>query len=243
MLARHRRQIRRRIGNRLHPRFLIDRNREHEPTFGRAHPLRRFHAQLPIHQQHLAHFRLKIRVPPFEVIANLVRLELLLVQNPLHRSFASMDQSGMATRFRHLANVLGQCPPGPQLRRIPQLLRLGTGQMHDPRLVFRQNGVFLLAVRQIVQGGFRTHRQGPINALIDQAACGMRQGGNLREGVPFMVMAKHPCPLNLSLGRHTRMGQQSKFLHLFRGQHQFGTLRRFRHGPHPTAGLGQMSEV
>ncbi len=50
MFARHRRQVRRRIGNRLHPRFLIDRNREYKLAFGRAHPLRRFHAQLPIHQ-------------------------------------------------------------------------------------------------------------------------------------------------------------------------------------------------
>src|SRR5206468_1776738 len=71
----------------------------------------------------------------------------------------------------------------------------------------------------------------------------MHQGSDLREAIAFVVMAEHPRPLNLSLRRRARMGERSKFLQLFRGQHELGTLGRFRHGPYATARLGQMSII
>ncbi len=164
-----------------------------------------------------------------------MRLDLLLIQNPLHGGFASMGQSRMTARLGHLANVLRQCPPGPQLRRITQFLGLGTGQMHDPRFVFRQDRVFLSTVWQIMQGALGSHRQCPVNTFIDQPARGVHLGGNLRESAAFLVTAQHPCPLHFPLRGRARMRQLGELFHLFGGQHEFGTFRGSRHEPHPTA--------
>ena len=126
---------------------------------------------------------------------------------------------------------------------LAAVLGLGTGQVYYPRFVFREDRVLLSAMGQILQGRLGAHRQGPVNAFINQPARGVHQGGNLRERAAGLVMAQHPCPLHLPLGCRARMSQLGELFHLFRSQHEFGTLRRFRHGPQPTASRRSLSTI
>src|SRR5213593_1109769 len=75
--------------------------------------LRRSRAPVPqldllVDMQHLSHLVFKFRIPPFQVVAELVRLDLNGGQNLRHRSSRQALQTGMTGRHTMLADVLRQ---------------------------------------------------------------------------------------------------------------------------------------
>src|SRR6266851_2786514 len=73
-------------------------------------------------------------VPAFEVVAHLVRLHLLCVEDLADGALGQPAQARMPLSRSMLAGMAGQKPRRPYLMRIAQLLRLPASQRHHPRL-------------------------------------------------------------------------------------------------------------
>jgi hypothetical protein len=89
---------------------------------------------LAVDAQHLRHLGLELRVPAFEVVAHLVRLHLLRVEDLAHGALDQPAQARMLLPRPMLAGLPGQKPRRPNLVRIAQILRLPASQRHHPRL-------------------------------------------------------------------------------------------------------------
>src|ERR1700722_11475042 len=85
-----------------------------------------------IDAQHFRHLLLKRLVAAFEVVANLVRLHVVLVEDLADRALRQARQTGMPGRFGRLPDVSRQQSCRPKLVRISHLLGLLAGQRHHP---------------------------------------------------------------------------------------------------------------
>jgi len=129
------RQVRCRSGNRLDAGLLVVGDDRH----GLARPFRRGgsllqHCDLAIDAEHLRHFLFELVVAAFQVVANLVRLHFMPIEDLAHRILDQIGETLMSCRWPMRARVAGQQPRRPQLMRIAQFLGLATGQRHQPGL-------------------------------------------------------------------------------------------------------------
>ena len=92
------------------------------------------HLDLAVDAQHLRHLGFEVRVASFQVVAHLVRLHFLGVEDLAHRTLDQSAQAVMTRPRSMLTSVAGQKPRRPQLMRIAEVLRLPAGQCHYPRL-------------------------------------------------------------------------------------------------------------
>jgi hypothetical protein len=130
-----RRQVRCRGGNRLNPWFLVigdDRNRVAGLLLrcGRG-LLEDF--DLAVNAQHFRHLLFKFGVAAFQVVTHFVRLDLLRIEDLAHRALDQLVKARMTLGSSMPTGVAGQKPRRPQLVGITQVLRLATGQRHQPR--------------------------------------------------------------------------------------------------------------
>src|SRR5271165_4279616 len=88
-----------------------------------------------IDAQNLGHLLLELRIAAFQVVADLVRLHLLLIEDLAHRALNQLAEAGVSFGGSMLARVASQEPRRPQLVRIAQVLRLATGQRDQDRLM------------------------------------------------------------------------------------------------------------
>ncbi len=73
------------------------------------------------------------RITPLQIVTNLVRLDLLLLENGSNRTRHQSGQTGVAGRGPKPAGMAGQKPQGPQFMRIAQALGLGTRLPDQPQ--------------------------------------------------------------------------------------------------------------
>ena len=91
---------------------------------------------LAIDAEHLSHFRLECLVATFEVIADLVRLDLVAASILQTVPWTMCVRQGCPAAVACVPNVSRQQPGGPQFMRIAEVLRLLAGQRHQPGLRF-----------------------------------------------------------------------------------------------------------
>ena len=91
---------------------------------------------LAINAQHFGHLLRKLRVALLQVVAHLVRLHLLLVEDLAHRALGQVGEAGVPLRRSMLACVAGKKPRRPQFVRIAKFLRLPACQRRQPCLGF-----------------------------------------------------------------------------------------------------------
>jgi hypothetical protein len=87
---------------------------------------------LAIDPQHFRHLPLEGLVAALEVVADLVRLHVVSVEDLADRGLRQAHQAGMPCCPGRLLDVSRQQPRGPKLVRISQLLGLLAGQGHHP---------------------------------------------------------------------------------------------------------------
>ena len=96
-------------------------------TFGLAQD-----RDLAIDAQDLRHLLLESLVAAFEIIADLVRPHIVLVEDLADGALSEARQTGMSCRRGVLSDVTRQQPCCPKLVRISNLLGLLAGQRHHP---------------------------------------------------------------------------------------------------------------
>ena len=94
---------------------------------------------LAIDTQHLGHLVGKIRVPLLQVVAHLVRLDLLLIEDLANRALRQIGKACMPRPRSLRTGMLGKQPRRPQFVRIAELLGLAAGQINQPYLGFERN--------------------------------------------------------------------------------------------------------
>ena len=107
MFSRYRRQVRRRVGEGLHSRLFIHRNRN---DLHRGYPLRSrliLQGHFLIHQQDFPHLAFKSRIAALQIVGDLVRLQGLRRQYPMHGRLRGPGQGRVSGRHRFSADVLG----------------------------------------------------------------------------------------------------------------------------------------
>src|SRR3954453_2170529 len=95
-------------------------------------------ATAPLHfavdTKHFGHFGLKLGVAAFEVVADLMRSDLLAIKDFADRTLCKLGQALMSCGRSVLARMTGQQPCRPQLVRITEFVSFFASNRHQPRL-------------------------------------------------------------------------------------------------------------
>ena len=87
-----------------------------------------------IDAQNLRHLLLELRIAAFQVVADLVRLDLLLIEDFAQRALSQLGEAGVSLRRPMLARMAGQQPRRPQFVGIAEVLGLAAGEVDNPCL-------------------------------------------------------------------------------------------------------------
>ena len=107
----------------------------------------------------------ELRVAAFQVISDLVRLYLLLVEDLAHRTLHQSAKTAVSLRRSMLARMASQQSRRPQFVRIAQFLRLAAGQRHQPALASAVIAGSLRS-RTVIESRHWTKSQRPLNAAL-----------------------------------------------------------------------------
>ena len=164
------RQVRGGVRDRLDTGLLVigdDRHRIARLLFGGGRSLLdKLH--LAIDAQNFRHLLLELRVAAFQVVADLVRLYFLLIEDVAQRALSQFGKAGVSFRRPMLTRMAGEKPRRPQFVRIAEFLGPAAGEIHDPCLGCGCDLRFLAGPRPIVERGRRTIGQGPFDATLDR---------------------------------------------------------------------------
>jgi hypothetical protein len=132
MRAGYRRQVRAGRCDGLDARLLIVGDDRHRIAWRRLRrrPLQDFH--LAIDAQHFGHFCRELGIAALQIVAHLVRLHVVLVEQLAHRALRQVGEAAMPLRGPMCAGVAGKKPCRPQFVRIAELLGLAAGQIDQP---------------------------------------------------------------------------------------------------------------
>src|SRR6267142_550 len=130
------RQVRCGRRDRLNARLLIigdDRHRIARRSFRRGRGLLD-ELHLAVDTQDFRHLGLKVGITAFQVVTDLVGLDLLLVEDVAQRALRKLAQANVPLSRSMLARVAGEKSRRPQFVGIAELLGLAAGQIHYPSL-------------------------------------------------------------------------------------------------------------
>ena len=120
---------------------------------------------LAVDTQNLRHLLLELGVASFQVVAHLVRLDVLLAEDLAHRALDQMGERFVPRRRSTLARMTGQKPRRPQLVRIAVLLGLIARQRYQPGFRFQRDRRLLARSRSVVEGRQRAVGQRPLDTV------------------------------------------------------------------------------
>ena len=138
MARRDGRQVRRRRSNRLHAGLLVeghDRDRRDLALVREGRLLQQL--DLAIDAQDLGHLGVEFRIAALEIIAHLVRLDLVRREDLAQRALSEPGEAFVPRRRAVFANVLGKQPRRPQFVGITEVLGFSASQVDNegPRFV------------------------------------------------------------------------------------------------------------
>ena len=104
----HRGQIGSNVGNRLHAWFFVHRNRNHRGAASAFPEDLILHFHFAIDQEYFSHLLLQLRIPSFQIVLHLVRLQGLGSENALDGGFPGLGQGWVASLGSFLPYMPGQ---------------------------------------------------------------------------------------------------------------------------------------
>ena len=187
---------------------------------------------VPIDHQDFLHLAIKLRVALFQVVANLVRLDVVVIQDSPDSALARIGQSGKACTFGAFPYKPSQCPDRPQLRRQPMILWLGACDAHYPRLGFITDLGLVGAVVLVLETHLNTCAQRLVHAAVDHGSTEPKSALKFSDRDAIGVAQHHLGTLYLARRCHSR---SRKFLErgaLLLRQHQRRPFRFSSHDHH-----------
>jgi len=184
---------------------------------------------IAIDQQDILHLAIKVRIAFLQVVADLVRLDVMLVENSPHGAFASLLQSGVSLGHSLLANVACQCRNRPEFGCQSVVLGLGTGHANHPGLCLIRNFGFVGAVIGILECGSHSGSQRFVDALVDHRATNAKLAHQVTDRRPICVAHQNSCALDFTYRSSSRSCKLREHRPLFTRQHQCRSLRLSGH--------------
>src|SRR3990170_648744 len=231
MLAGHGRQILASVGNCLNARLLIIGKKCHHIRSFMIFAACQFH--LFVYEEHLGHFRLKLRVPSLNVIGYLVRANLALPEYLGNRSSRQARKRRMPPVHAMLPYMLRQELSRPQLIGITKVLRLLTGQRYDPRPRLRRDGGRSTTARYVGKSRERPQPKRLINTPLHFRAVGAKAPSYRRNGFASSVSKQDLSPLHTGRGLCSRVAHSLKPVSNIALQQQHRSLSPKRHSTYP----------
>ena len=228
------RQVRCRIGDRLDARLLVVGDDRHRLVwlFGCGSGLLQ-DRDLAVDAKHLRHLLFELRVTAFQVVAHLVRLHGLPVEDFAHGPLGQLGEAVMPRRGAMLARVAGQQPRRPQLVRIAQFLCLATGQVHQPSLGRGRDRGLFARPRPIIERRQRTIGYRPLNAALDGLMMHAQSPAHRKERRVSAIGEEHSRPIDPARRLRSRPRYAQQPLQILFPNRQFQNLTPRRHGPSP----------
>ena len=122
---------------------------------------------LAIDAQNLRHPLLELRIAAFQVVADLVRLYLLLIEDLAQRSLSQFAEAGVPLRRPMLTRMAGEQSRRPQFVGIAEFLGLAAGKVDNPCLGLGGDRRLSAGPRAIVERRHRAIGQRPLDTALD----------------------------------------------------------------------------
>ena len=155
MAQRRWRQVRRRRSDRLHTGLFIvrdDRDRRGFLLLRDGGLLQQ--RDLAIDAQDLGHLLVEQRIAAFQIIAHLVRLDLMRGENFAQRALSKIGEAFVSCRRPMFANVSRQQPRRPQFMRIAQFLGFAASKIDDESSRFFCDDPLASRTRTVVESHY-----------------------------------------------------------------------------------------
>ena len=149
-----------------------------------------------IDAQNLRHLLLELGVATFQIVANLVRLDVLLAKYLAHRALYQVGETFVPRRRCVLARMACQQPRRPQLVRIAVILGLVARHRHQPSLGLRRDRRLLARARSVIECRQRAIRQRPLDASLHRLVMLTKFSPHREERRVLTVGEQHLRPLH-----------------------------------------------
>lgn len=177
-------------------------------------------SHLLINHQNLLHLPVEFRVAPFQVMADLVRLDLPLVENPPDGTLAGLRQTRVAGLLGMARNKFRQRRNRPHFRCPSMIFRFCAGQTDDPRLGLLGHLGRIRAMTGILQPSRHTISHGLVNTLAHRRTSDSHSADHFSHRPLLRVRQQNLRPLGFPYGRRSRPGQTPEHLLFRRRQYQ-----------------------
>src|SRR6478672_11360089 len=173
------------------------------------------------------------RIAALQVIADLVRLYLLLIEDVAQSALSEVGKADVPCGRRMLAHMTGEQTRRPQLVRIAEFLGLAAGKIHHPCLGLGRDRRLLAGSWQILERGHRTVGQRPLNAALNSLMVHTHSPPHRKKRRVLSVAQQHPRPLDTARRFRARARNRSQRGYILIAQRQFDCLPPSRHDLNP----------
>jgi len=233
------RQVRGGRGDGLNARLLVvqdDRHRIARFLFCRRRLLDESH--FAIDAQNLGHLLLELRIAAFQVVADLVRLHLFLIEDLAHRALSQLGKASVPLCRPMLTRMAGEQPRRPQFVGIAEVLGLAAGEVDNPCLGRGGDRRLLARPRTIVERRHRTIGQRPLHAALDGLMVRAHGPPHRKKRRVFPVGQQHPRSLDPARRFRSRAGNRAQRRQILLANRQSGSTRQER----PVSGFAMKSD-
>ena len=175
---------------------------------------------IPVDHQHLLHLAIKVRVALLKVVANLVGLDVVVVEDAPDRTLASLGQPRKTIAERLLADKPRQRRNRPQLGRQAMVLGHGARHADHPSLGLVADLGLVRTVVFVLQPGLHAGGQRLVHAAVDHRAAEPQPTLEFGDRDAVGVAKHHLGPLHLPRLRRSRCREFFERASHLRRQHQ-----------------------
>ena len=195
-LARHRRQVRCSQTNGLNARLFIDADGVDGIGARIVDGVSAIDRHVPIDQQNLLHLSIKVWVALFQVAADLVRLDLVLVKDAPYRALAGVGQAREPSSLGAVAHKPRQGSDGPQLCCQAMVFGFGARDADHPGLGLIGDLGLVRPVVLVLQSSLHSCGERFVYAAVKSRAVKPKLALKLGDRGPAGVAQQHLGPLN-----------------------------------------------
>ena len=157
----------------------------------------------------------------FQVVPHFVRFDCFLVEDFAHRALRQMGKADVSLRRSVFASMAGEKPRRPQFVGIAQVLRLLTGQRHQPSLGFARDRRLPTRTRAIVKRSHWAFDHGALDAALDRLMVQPQCPTNRKKRGIFPIGQQYSRPLDPARRLSPRLRYRSQFRCILIPERQF----------------------
>ena len=186
-----------------------------------------------IDAQNLRHLLLELRIAAFQVVADLVRLYLLFIEDFAQRALSQLGKASVPLSRPMLTRMAGKQSRRPQFVGIAEVLGLAAGDVDNPCLGLGGDRRLPAGPRTIAERRHRTIGQRPLDTALDGLMVRAHRPPHRKKRRVVPVGQQHPRPLHPARRFRSRAGNRAQRCQILLANRQFDRLPPPRHNLKP----------